>query len=281
MKTGLSTALLLVSLAALSACGDRDASTAGGRPASQASAPADTAVARSVRKAIDKARTKLAEENITLGDVHVTSGKGGFSIRADDGSDRGRPKAEITPRGDLLIEGREIEATPEQHALLLDYRRHIERVAGAGMDIGAAGAELGIKAAGEALRGVFSGDTDKIEERIEAQTDAIKASVVTLCGQLPAMLETQNKLAESMPEFRPYATMDQSDIDDCAKDSDRTPGEARAMVRDEVRQSIRDGIRGAVRGSVRAAGVAREDDSNDAAAEADAEAATAKDPAAR
>ena len=34
------------------------------------------------------------------------------------------------------------------------------------------------------------------------------------------MMATQQKLAASLPAFKPYATMTQEDIDDCADDID-------------------------------------------------------------
>jgi hypothetical protein len=36
---------------------------------------------------------------------------------------------------------------------------------------------------------------------------------------MPAMLASQQALAASLPAFKPYATMDQSDVDDCGKDT--------------------------------------------------------------
>jgi hypothetical protein len=85
------------------------------------------------------------------------------------------------------------------------------------MDIGVSGANLGVKAAGEALKGVFSGNTDGIEKRIDEEAGKLKAQAQALCEKLPAMMATQQALAASLPAFAPYATMDQSDIDDCGK----------------------------------------------------------------
>ena len=44
-------------------------------------------------------------------------------------------------------------------------------------------------------------------------------SALKLCALLPAMRDSQDRLAASLPEFRPYANLDQSDIDDCAKEA--------------------------------------------------------------
>lgn len=270
---------LLAALPLLAACG-RDAAPPA--DAAAASKPADTMIGRRVQEAMDKARAELATENIDLDKLHVSGNRGGINITTSD--DTGKPKAEITPGGDLLVEGRKIEATAEQHALLLQYRRQVEGIASAGMEIGAAGADLGVKAATEALKGIFSGNTDDIEQRVEAEAEKIKASAMKLCDQLPAMLDTQTRLAAAMPEFRPYATLEQSDIDDCYEDDSATDvhREVRAEVQQEVREGIRQGIRGGIQAAAQATGLASSgttdesgDDASTNAAE-EAEAASAE-----
>ncbi len=105
--------------------------------------------------------------------------------------------------------------------MLVDYRRQIVGIAEAGMDIGEHGATLGTQAAKEAIWGALTGKSDKeIEDRIKPQTEQIKAAAAKLCLRLPDMLASQQKLAAAMPEFRPYATMTQKDVDDCGKDDD-------------------------------------------------------------
>lgn len=183
----LNASLLALALAIpLAACGEKPATNA---PAT------DTTVGAKVREATDKARKEMAEGNISIG---------------HDGAN-----VELTPSGDLLINGTSIPLTDSQRAITLRYRTQMLGIAEAGIDIGVQGANLGAKAAGEAIKGIFSGNSDKIEERINAEADKIKASAVKLCDQLPAMMATQQQLAAAVPEFKPYAKMDQSDIDDC------------------------------------------------------------------
>ena len=183
-------ALLCASM--LSACSDKASSgTDPGEPA--------TMLGKAVKGATDHARGELATANIQV-------------------SKNQQPKAEITPEGDLLIGGKLVTATAEQRKLLLEYRGHIMGVAEAGIDIGLQGADLAGKAVGEALKGVLTGNTDQIEQKIEAEAQGIEKAAVELCELLPAMKVTHDKLAAAMPEFKPYATMDQSDVDNCGKD---------------------------------------------------------------
>lgn len=232
---------LLATLPLLAACSERDnaAGTSGSTKAG--ASKSDSMIGREVREAMDEARAELATENISLGDLHVSGNGKGISITTSD--DNGNhPKAELTPRGELLIDGRKVEANAEQRALLLQYRKQVETIASAGMDIGAAGAELGVKAATAALKGIFSGNTDDIEQRVEAEAGKIEVSARKLCDQLPAMLDIQTRLAATMPEFRPYATLDQSDIDECYEDhhvdSAQIAAEVSAEVGKEVRESV-------------------------------------------
>lgn len=206
-------ALILLPLAACGQSGQTDsqqgvadstAQTAGGEKTT-------SGISGEIQKAIQGAKLELANKNIDVSSVHVGDGQ-----RHDHDS---RPKAEITPQGELLIAGNKIAATPAQQTLLLDYRKQIVGIAEAGMDIGTQGADLGMNAAKEALWGALAGKDDKdIEASIKPQTDKIQAAALKLCQRLPDLLSTQQKLAAAMPEFRPYATMEQKDVDDCSKD---------------------------------------------------------------
>lgn len=180
----------------LAACGSRDGASHSGT--AEASSTEATALGRTVREATDKARREMANSNLKI-------------------STDGQPLAEITREGHLLIDGKDIPTTPAQRSQLLAYREQVHGIALAGMDVGVAGANLGAQAAGEAVKGIFSGKTDEIESRINAEADKLKAEADKICQRMPALLATQRELAASLPAFVPYATMDQSDIDDCGK----------------------------------------------------------------
>ncbi|GAB3384161.1 YggN family protein [Lysobacter fragariae] len=181
---------------------------------------ASTALGRVVEKEINKAKEKLETENISLNNhFRIHTDKDGSSVSDNEEAKDSRPKAEITPKGDLLIDGKTVTINDAQRKLLLDYRGHYVGVAQNGMEIGAQGADLAGKAISEAIGGIFSGKSEKeIERSVEAEATRIKAAARQLCSRLPAMKASQDTLAAALPEFRPYATMDQSDIDDCYKE---------------------------------------------------------------
>jgi len=185
----------------LIACGGT--SSAPDKSVGKSVAEATSGVGQPVKEAMDDARKDIAQGNI--------------KISADK-----QPRAEITPDGRLLIAGKEVAANDVQRRHLQEYRGHVVAVAMAGMDVGLAGAKLGANAAGEALKGIFSGDSEGVEKRINAEAAKIEAQAKRICDRLPAMLASQQALARELPAFKPYATMDQSDVDDCGKDNSVT-----------------------------------------------------------
>ncbi|MCC7249867.1 MAG: hypothetical protein IT473_14690 [Lysobacter sp.] len=189
------TVAILGLLTLTTACGDKTSA-----PAPSGTEP-KTMIGKAVGGAIDKARSKLAEENIGLSGAE------------------GQPKAEITPQGDLLIGGKATTIDAKQRALLLEHRKRIVAVAEAGMAIGVQGADLAGKAIGNAIGSIFSGDTEELEKKIEAEGKNIEKSASLLCDLLPPLLTSQQTLAEALSAFKPYATMTQKDVDECRTDT--------------------------------------------------------------
>lgn len=236
MRAPILTALVL----ALAACSNADAPNTAA-PASATAPTPQTALGRTVENAMQEARRELATENISISD--------GISIggRQGDSPSPNLPKAEITPAGDLLVAGTPVAIDAQQRALLLKYRGHVVSIAEAGMALGVRGADLGMHAAGEAIKGIFSGDTEGVEKRVEAEAASLEAEALKLCANLAPMLATQRTLAASLPAFAPYATMTQADVDECMRDNN---GDTRAEVREQIREGVRSEVRGAVKEAV-------------------------------
>lgn len=177
-----------------------------------------------IQKGIDEAKQELLAKDIDVTNVRVGKHEHDHSTRA---------KAVITPQGDLVIAGKPIDATPEQHALLVDYRQQIVGIAIAGMDIGASSANMGLGIAKDAIFGKLSGKSDKeIEADIKPQTDRIEAAAVQLCKRMPDLMASQQKLAAAMPAFQPYATMTQKDVEDCGEHTDKDGKQGMAVFSD-------------------------------------------------
>lgn len=209
-------ALALALLLPLAGCNDADPQAS--NPATQAMKQADAQTSPSlmsaeIHRGMEEARQELRTKDIDLGHIHVG--------HQPSDEQRSLPHAAITPQGELLIAGKPVPATPQQHTLLLDYRQQVVGIAEAGMDIGEHGANLGTQAAKQAIWGALTGKSDKqIEAAIKPQADQIKLAASRLCQRMPDLFASQQKLAAALPAFRPYATMTQQDVDDCGKDDD-------------------------------------------------------------
>lgn len=191
-------AAMLAAALLLTAC---NADRAPADKSAAASPSSASAIDNVIDRAMDHAGDEMRKRNISI------SGRKGAGDVA---------RAQITPQGDLLIEGKAVPINAAQRAMLLDYRTQVEAIATQGMAIGKEGAALGMQAAAEALKGAFSGQSQaEIEQRVEAQTSGIKRSALALCERMPALLAAQQKLAAALPAFAPYATMTEHDIESC------------------------------------------------------------------
>ena len=171
--------------------------------AAQKTADTGNVVSGAVQKALTQARKEIAEGNISVNNSG-TNGK----------------RVEISPKGDLIIDGQPVPVTPQQRTLLLEYRGHVIKVADAGMTIGMQGADLATQAVAQSLKSVFTGGSqDDIERNVKAQASKVESAALALCDALPGMMESLNRLAAAMPEFRQYANMTQADIDECRSDA--------------------------------------------------------------
>ncbi len=184
-RTDLSKPLVLLASALLAACGG-EATESGDGFASLAD------------RATSEIREELATENLPL-----------------DKGRAGLPRAELSPQGDLIIDGKTVPMTPEQRELALAYRASLANVAESGARVGLEGAALAGKAMKEAAKAAFSGDAADVEARVEAEAESIRAAAKSLCAQLPALYAAQQQLAAAVPEFAPYSTMEPKDYSDC------------------------------------------------------------------
>jgi hypothetical protein len=169
-----------------------------------------------VRTELARERAKLDRENLSLGDsLHF--GKD----RKDEAAERkDRPKGEITPAGDLLVDGKAVAIDPGQRRQLLDYRKQVIDVARTGIDAGERAAMLAIDATDVSMfHLIVGGLTGSLERRVEATVRReIQPMVLQICHRLPQLRDSQQALAASLPAFRPYATLDDADIADCERD---------------------------------------------------------------
>lgn len=168
-----------------------------------------------IRTEMAQERARLDSENLSLDGLH-------FGKEDEDQATKRQtvPKGEITPRGDLLIDGKAVAVDAAQRRQLLDYRAQVIGIARTGMDAGEQAAMLAIEATDVSLfRLILGGLSGSLERRVEATVkEKIQPMVLQICHQLPQLRDSQQSLAASVPDFRPYATLDSDDVENCERD---------------------------------------------------------------
>lgn len=170
---------------------------------------------KEIRTELAQARRELETDNLALGSS-LSFGKDGRRRKQDDSV----PKAEITPTGDFLIDGRQVEVDTRQRQHLLAYRGLVIEIAQSGIDIGERTALAAVDAVDRGLFSLMVGAmTGSLERRIEKTVrEHVEPGVRGICRRLPALLDTQQQLAQALPAFQPYATLEPGDAESCERE---------------------------------------------------------------
>ncbi len=88
----------------------------------------------------------------------------------------GLPAATISVDSALSIDGKPVDLNQAQRQAMRSYYAQVQGVAKKGIDIGTQGAAFGAHAAGEAIRGVLSGNSDQMGDKIEAEADTFSST---------------------------------------------------------------------------------------------------------
>ena len=61
--------------------------------------------------------------------------------------------------------------------------------------------------------------TGSLERRVEKTVrETVEPGVRQICRSLPALMDSQQGLSASLPSFRPYATLEADDVEDCERE---------------------------------------------------------------
>ncbi|KRA52712.1 hypothetical protein ASD77_13900 [Pseudoxanthomonas sp. Root65] len=173
----------------------------------------------------------------------------------------GHPKAEVSAKGDFIVDGKPVPVSDAQRALLVAYHRELGGIADAGIATGKEGVKLAGKAVGAAVKGIFSGNPDQIDQQIDAEAKKVEAEAMKICDRLPGLYKAQQDLAAALPAFQPYASMELDDVEEC-----RTSHSGAHDAGEEVGRALGRAVKGDAPGTA-----------GNAAAEADAAAAQPAD----
>ena len=190
--------------------------------AAQAGEPAPAGINAEIRQEMSAARKEVradldkARRDMRTGNLRIDNGLR-FGDR-DDAAPSDLPRAEITPEGDLLIEGQAQAVDAGQRAQLLAYRRQVVAIALAGIDAGEQTANAALDAVGDSswIGLMFSAMTGRLERDVERTVQQnLGPAMRDICRQLPTVMATQQQLASSLPQFQPYANLEPADVEEC------------------------------------------------------------------
>lgn len=145
-----------------------------------------------------------ASRQIATGDMRLTA------------DDAGVPRATITPQGDFLIAGERVALNARQREEVLAYMDIARRA----IAIGHQGVDAGRRAMAPMIFASLFGASDKtIDASMDKRLAGVRDATAKLCERMPALMAAQQRLATDLPEFAPYATLTQKQIDDCHEDT--------------------------------------------------------------
>jgi hypothetical protein len=137
-------------------------------------------------------------------------GNGQFAVHRHNG-----PDAVVSANGELTIDGKVVVLDQAQKVLVTRYFAGARSLRDDGIATGMAGASTALTAISSVVSGLANGEPDKIGADVEAKAAKVEASAEKVCVDLRELATTQNALAASLPEFKPYALIDEKEIDEC------------------------------------------------------------------
>lgn len=166
------------------------------------------------------AATVLASLALTGCERDQLRGRDAGSVRFSDTQNiqlhaDGHPVAIITADGQLLIGGKPVALSSLQQSYVLTYRSRLKDVAKQGIETGKQGVKLGASAVSEVLSGVFSGQPERINDNIHAQSERVQQAASEICDLVATLRIAQDELASHVPEFAPYVDINERVIADC------------------------------------------------------------------
>ena len=145
---------------------------------------------------------------------HLTLRNGTLTAHA-----QGAPDATISPTGELRIDDKAVAVTSEQRELLKKYYVDVVAIREAGIETGKAGAAMAGHAIGAVASGLAHGDPDSIGQKIDAHAQEVEAKADVICENLATLHTTQDAIVASLPTFKPYASIETTEVNDCLTES--------------------------------------------------------------
>jgi hypothetical protein len=150
--------------------------------------------------------TTIADGGIVVKGDRVT-------LHGDGGSE-----AVVDAAGKLMVDDREVAIDAAQRQLLQQYYQGAQAVREHGLATGKAGAGVAVESIRNAATHVTGGDGEQADAKLEAAAQRIDREASKICLDIQQIRLAQDRLASSLPAFKPFARIIDSDDSDCTKD---------------------------------------------------------------
>ena len=188
--------------------------------------PSDSDIGKEISQELADARIEMraematAREELRTGNLELDHGmrfSGSDRKHQDKDLHHDLPPAEITPQGDLLVDGKAVAIDAGQRKQLLAYRQQVIAIALSGIDVGERSAEAALEMVDSSwVALLFNAMTGRLERKVERMVmEQVQPAVLAICARLPDVMASQQRLASQLPAFQPYANLEQADIDGC------------------------------------------------------------------
>jgi hypothetical protein len=121
----------------------------------------------------------------------------------------------VSAAGELSIDGKNLTLDQKQKELVIKYFSGASALRQDGIATGMAGADTAMTAISSVASNLASGNPDKIGQEVNAKAAKVEAQAQKVCSDLRELASTQNALAASLPDFKPYALIDVQTVDEC------------------------------------------------------------------
>ena len=188
--------------------------------------PSDSDIGKEISQELADARIEMraematAREELRTGNLELDHGmrfSGSDRKHQDKDLHHDLPPAEITPQGDLLVDGKAVAIDAGQRKQLLASRQQVIAIALSGIDVGERSAEAALEMVDSSwVALLFNAMTGRLERKVERMVmEQVQPAVLAICARLPDVMASQQRLASQLPAFQPYANLEQADIDGC------------------------------------------------------------------
>jgi hypothetical protein len=151
----------------------------------------------------------------------TTIADGGIVVNGDEVRLHGKGDSEavLDATGRLVVDGHDVPIDAAQRQLLQQYYQGALAVREHGLATGKAGAKVAVQSLKNAATHVTGGDSEQADAGLDAAAARVDQEAAKICLDLQQIRLAQDRLAGSLPAFKPFAAIIDGDGSDCSKDA--------------------------------------------------------------